>query len=99
MSVISYPHPSASPRAANSEAARNRGRFSHRGLPRAVNNLTVQALVAAFAAKKSIDEPSTRTAVTEVTTDRRPGRQHDHKPPPVSDRRGSPLPASHPKRQ
>jgi len=41
-----------------------------------VNNLTVQALVAAFAAKKSIvDEPSTRTAVTEVTTDRRPGRQ------------------------
>jgi len=81
MSVISYPHPSASPPAANSEAAGNRGRFSHRGLPRAVNNLTVQPLVAAFAAKKSIvDEPSTRTAVTEVTTDRRPGRQHDHKP-------------------
>jgi len=41
-----------------------------RGLPRAVNNLAVQALVAAFAANKSIvDESSARAAVTEVTTD------------------------------
>ena len=41
-----------------------------RGLPRAVNNLAVQALVAAFAANKSlVDESSARAAVTEVTTD------------------------------
>jgi type II secretory pathway predicted ATPase ExeA len=41
-----------------------------RGLPRAVNNLAVQALIAAFAADKSIvDESSTRAAVTEVTTE------------------------------
>jgi type II secretory pathway predicted ATPase ExeA len=41
-----------------------------RGLPRAVNNLAVQALVAAFAADKAIvDESSTRAAVTEVTTE------------------------------
>ena len=41
-----------------------------RGLPRAVNNLAVQALVAAFAANKPlVDESSARTAVTEVTTD------------------------------
>jgi type II secretory pathway predicted ATPase ExeA len=41
-----------------------------RGLPRAVNNLAVQALVAAFAANKTIvDESSARAAVTEVTTD------------------------------
>jgi type II secretory pathway predicted ATPase ExeA len=40
-----------------------------RGLP-AVNNLAVQALVAAYAAKKSIvDETSTRAAVTEITAD------------------------------
>jgi type II secretory pathway predicted ATPase ExeA len=41
-----------------------------RGYPRAVNNLAVQALVAAFAANKNIvDESSTRTAVTEVTSE------------------------------
>jgi type II secretory pathway predicted ATPase ExeA len=41
-----------------------------RGLPRAVNNLAVQALVAAYAASKSIvDESSARAAVTEVTTE------------------------------
>ncbi|MDQ3989598.1 MAG: AAA family ATPase [Actinomycetota bacterium] len=41
-----------------------------RGLPRAVNNLAVQALVAAFAADKTIvDENSARAAVTEVTTE------------------------------
>ena len=39
-----------------------------RGLPRAVNNLAVQALVAAFANNKTIvDESSARAAVSEVT--------------------------------
>ena len=39
-------------------------------LPRAVNNLAVQALIAAFAADKAIvDESSARAAVTEVTTE------------------------------
>ena len=37
---------------------------------RAVNNLALQALVAAFAADKAIvDESSTRAAVAEVTTE------------------------------
>ena len=41
-----------------------------RGLPRAVNNLAVQALVAAYAASKAIvDESSARAAVAEVTAD------------------------------
>jgi type II secretory pathway predicted ATPase ExeA len=41
-----------------------------RGYPRAVNNLAVQALLAAFAAGKAIaDESSARAAVTEVTTE------------------------------
>jgi type II secretory pathway predicted ATPase ExeA len=41
-----------------------------RGYPRAVNNLALQALVAAFAADKAIvDESSTRTAVAEVAAD------------------------------
>jgi type II secretory pathway predicted ATPase ExeA len=41
-----------------------------RGLPRAVNNLAVQSLIAAFAADKAIvDESSARAAVTEVTTE------------------------------
>jgi type II secretory pathway predicted ATPase ExeA len=41
-----------------------------RGLPRAVNNLAVQSLVAAFATKKTIvDESSARAAVTEVTAE------------------------------
>jgi type II secretory pathway predicted ATPase ExeA len=37
------------------------------GYPRAVNNLALQALVAAFAADKAIvDESSTRTAIAEI---------------------------------
>src|SRR6266545_2847764 len=41
-----------------------------RGLPRAVNNLAVQALVAAFAGKKAIvDESSARAAIAEVTAE------------------------------
>lgn len=41
-----------------------------RGLPRAVNNLAVQSLVAAYATKKGIvDESSARAAVTEVTAE------------------------------
>lgn len=38
-----------------------------RGLPRAVNNLAVQSLIAAFAANKAmVDESAARAAVTEV---------------------------------
>jgi type II secretory pathway predicted ATPase ExeA len=41
-----------------------------RGYPRAVNNLALQALLAAFAANKSIvDESSARAAITEATTE------------------------------
>ena len=41
-----------------------------RGLPRAVNNLALQALVAAYAADKTIvDESAARTAAAEVTAD------------------------------
>ncbi|MGH3798075.1 MAG: ExeA family protein [Pseudonocardiaceae bacterium] len=41
-----------------------------RGYPRAVNNLALQALVAAFAANKAlVDESSTRAAVAEITTE------------------------------
>ena len=41
-----------------------------RGLPRAVNNLALQALVAAYATGKNIvDESSARAAVTEVTAE------------------------------
>lgn len=41
-----------------------------RGLPRAVNNLALQALIAAYATNKAIiDESSTRAAVTEVTAE------------------------------
>ena len=41
-----------------------------RGLPRAVNNLGLQALVATYLANKSIvDETAARAAVTEVTAD------------------------------
>ena len=41
-----------------------------RGLPRAVNNLALQSLVAAYAARKAIvDESSARAAVTEVTAE------------------------------
>jgi type II secretory pathway predicted ATPase ExeA len=41
-----------------------------RGLPRAVNNIATQALVAAWASRKSIvDETSARAAITEITTD------------------------------
>jgi len=41
-----------------------------RGLPRAVNNLALQALVATYAAKKAIvDESAARAAVTEITAE------------------------------
>jgi type II secretory pathway predicted ATPase ExeA len=41
-----------------------------RGLPRAVNNIATQALVAAMASRKNIvDEQSARTAVNEITAD------------------------------
>ena len=41
-----------------------------RGLPRAVNNLAIQALIAAYATERSIvDESSARAAVTEVTAE------------------------------
>ena len=41
-----------------------------RGLPRAVNNLALQSLVAAYAAKKAIvDESAARSAVAEVTAE------------------------------
>jgi type II secretory pathway predicted ATPase ExeA len=41
-----------------------------RGLPRAINNLALQALVAAYAGNKTIvDESSARAAVTEVTSE------------------------------
>ena len=41
-----------------------------RGLPRAVNNLAIQALIAAYANRKAIvDESSARTAATEITAD------------------------------
>lgn len=41
-----------------------------RGLPRAVNNLAVSALVAAFAQRKSIvDESAARAAVAEVSAE------------------------------
>ncbi|RSM45344.1 AAA family ATPase [Actinoplanes sp. ATCC 53533] len=41
-----------------------------RGLPRAINNLAIQALVAAYATNKTIvDESSARAAVAEVTTE------------------------------
>jgi type II secretory pathway predicted ATPase ExeA len=41
-----------------------------RGIPRAVNNLAIQALVAAFADGQGIvEESSARAAVTEVTSD------------------------------
>jgi len=41
-----------------------------RGLPRAVNNLAVQSLVAAYATNKAIvDESSARAAITEVTAE------------------------------
>ncbi|HZJ07751.1 MAG TPA: hypothetical protein VFD59_20155 [Nocardioidaceae bacterium] len=41
-----------------------------RGIPRAVNNLAVPALVAAFATGKAVvDESSARAALTEVTTE------------------------------
>ncbi len=41
-----------------------------RGIPRALNNLATQALVAAFADQKAIvDESSARAAITEVTAE------------------------------
>jgi type II secretory pathway predicted ATPase ExeA len=41
-----------------------------RGLPRAVSNLAIAALIAAYASRKAIvDESSARTAATEITSD------------------------------
>ena len=41
-----------------------------RGLPRAINNIATQALIAAWAGRKNIvDEQSARAAITEITTD------------------------------
>jgi type II secretory pathway predicted ATPase ExeA len=41
-----------------------------RGLPRAVNNLAIQSLIAAYATDKAIvDESSTQTAIAEITTE------------------------------
>ena len=41
-----------------------------RGIPRLVNNLATQALIAAYADNKAIvDETSTRAAITEVTAE------------------------------
>jgi type II secretory pathway predicted ATPase ExeA len=41
-----------------------------RGLPRAINNLAIQALIAAYANRKAIvDESSSRAAAAEVTAD------------------------------
>ena len=41
-----------------------------RGIPRAVNNLAIQALIAAFADSKGlVDQTSARAAITEVTSD------------------------------
>ncbi len=43
---------------------------SARGLPRAINNLAIQSLVAAYADNKGIvDESSARAAITEITTE------------------------------
>ena len=43
---------------------------SSRGYPRAVNNLAIQALIAAYADGKAIvDESAARAAITEVTTE------------------------------
>ena len=41
-----------------------------RGLPRAINNLAIQALIAAYAGRKAIvNESSARAAAAEVTAD------------------------------
>ena len=41
-----------------------------RGLPRAINNLAIQALIATYTTKKAIvDETATRTAINEITAD------------------------------
>ena len=50
-----------------------------RGYPRMINNLASQALLAALIeGKANIDESTTRTAMTEVTTERPPTRHLDH---------------------
>jgi type II secretory pathway predicted ATPase ExeA len=53
-----------------SDDATNLIHQTSRGLPRAINNLALQALVATYATNKTIvDESATRAAVTEVTTE------------------------------
>src|SRR6266487_4505190 len=55
-----------------------------RGKPRAVNNLTIAALIAASAAGKTVvDHADARAAVADViTTDSAPRRHHEHEAPP-----------------
>jgi len=66
-----------------------------RGLPRAVNNLATQALVAAWAGRKNIvDHAAARAAIAEVTTE----TDHHHATthttaPPAPSRRGRKMPA------
>ncbi|MHB8186876.1 MAG: hypothetical protein ACYDDU_12505 [Dermatophilaceae bacterium] len=53
-----------------SDDAANLIHQTSRGLPRAVNNLALQALVATFAANKTIvDESAARAAITEVAAE------------------------------
>ena len=70
--VATSPITCRSPGAPTRCSATTRWRVIHhasRGLPRAINNLAVQSLVAAFAADKGIVDESlaARTAVAEVT--------------------------------
>jgi hypothetical protein len=69
-----------------------------RGLPRAVNNLGVQSIVAAYATGKTIvDESSTQAAITDVTAN---DDQHDavntrpRRQPPAGPRHTRTSPAS-----
>ena len=63
--------------------------MTSRGYPRAVNNLALQALVAAFSAGKNlVDETATRSAVSEVVDRHRHPTDHqrhltDHNAPPI----------------
>ncbi|MGH3820088.1 MAG: ExeA family protein [Pseudonocardiaceae bacterium] len=53
-----------------SDAAATLIHQTSRGLPRAINNIALQALVATYATNKTIvDETATRAAITEVTTE------------------------------
>ena len=71
-----------------------------RGLPRAVNNIATQALVAAMAARKNIvDEQSARAAVNQITsTDHHHATPHT-KAPPTAVGGAFFTPAAHPHRE